>query len=48
MDRTSEGILVEEVGFEACQTQRDAWGLFRDRRPENFVNTFPEKKTQND
>ncbi len=37
MDRTSEGILVEEVDLEVCQKERDAWGLFRDRRPEKYA-----------
>ena len=36
MDRTSEGFLVGEVDLEAYQKERDAWGLFRDRRPEQY------------
>ncbi len=36
MDRISEGVLVEEVDLEAYQKERDAWGLFRDRRPEKY------------
>ncbi len=33
MDRTSQGVLVEELDLENFQHERDAWGLFRDRRP---------------
>ena len=36
MDRTSEGVIVEEIDLEAYQKERDAWGLFRDRRPEQY------------
>ena len=36
MDRTSEGILVEEVDLGDYQNERDAWGLFRDRRPAKY------------
>ena len=36
MDRTNEGVIVEEVDLEAYQKERDAWGLFRDRRPEKY------------
>ncbi len=36
MDRTSEGILVQEFDLRAYQFERDAWGVFRDRRPELY------------
>jgi len=36
MDRTTEGVIVEEFDLEAFQKERDAWGLFRDRRPEKY------------
>lgn len=36
MDRSSQGVLVEEIDLDACQYDRDAWGLFRDRRPETY------------
>lgn len=36
MDRDSQGVLVEEIDLEVCQNERDAWGLFRDRRPSQY------------
>ena len=36
MDRTSEGVIVEKIDLDACQKERDAWGLFRDRRPAQY------------
>lgn len=36
MDRTDEGVIVEEIDLEACQKERDAWGLFRDRCPAQY------------
>lgn len=36
MDRTSEGVIVQEIDLELCQKERDAWGLFRDRRPSQY------------
>jgi len=33
MDRNSEGVVVVEVDLDAFRKERDAWGLFRDRRP---------------
>jgi len=36
MDRTSEGVIVVDVDLDACQQERNAWGLFRDRRPETY------------
>lgn len=36
MDRNTQGVLVEEINLTACQNERDAWGLFRDRRPSQY------------
>ncbi|MBT3487883.1 MAG: N-carbamoylputrescine amidase [Desulfobacula sp.] len=36
MDRKGEGVIVEEIDLEAYQKERDAWGLFRDRRPAQY------------
>ena len=36
MDRASEGVIVVEFDLDAFQKERDAWGLFRDRRPEKY------------
>jgi len=36
MDRISEGVIVAEVDLDAYRKERDAWGLFRDRRPEKY------------
>lgn len=36
MDRTTQGVLVAQVDLEEDQKQRDAWGIFRDRRPEKY------------
>ena len=35
-DRTSEAVLVAAFDRERLRTQRAAWGLFRDRRPELY------------
>ena len=35
-DRTSEAVLVASFDRERLRTQRAAWGLFRDRRPELY------------
>ncbi|BDX01266.1 N-carbamoylputrescine amidohydrolase [Marinomonas pontica] len=35
-DRESEAILVHTFDLEKVRTQRKAWGLFRDRRPEHY------------
>jgi N-carbamoylputrescine amidase len=32
-DRSSETVLVAEFDLEQIEIQRDAWGVFRDRRP---------------
>ncbi len=36
MDRTGEGVIVEELDLEYFRKQRDAWGVFRDRRPSQY------------
>lgn len=35
-DRTSEAIITHEFDLEDIAFQRSAWGLFRDRRPEQY------------
>ncbi|MFB9887037.1 N-carbamoylputrescine amidase [Balneatrix alpica] len=35
-DKTSECVLVHEFDLDAIRKQRQAWGLFRDRRPEMY------------
>jgi len=35
-DRDSETILVHTFDLDKVRTQRKAWGLFRDRRPEHY------------
>ncbi|TDP01893.1 N-carbamoylputrescine amidase [Marinomonas balearica] len=35
-DRTSESILVHTFDLSEIRFQRQAWGLFRDRRPEHY------------
>ncbi|NVK73848.1 N-carbamoylputrescine amidase [Marinomonas sp. CT5] len=41
-DRESEAILVHTFDLDKVRTQRKAWGLFRDRRPEHYgvINTL--------
>ncbi len=34
--RTGEAVLVHEVDLDACRTYREAWGCFRDRRPDLY------------
>jgi N-carbamoylputrescine amidase len=36
MDRVSEGVIIAEIDLDAFQKERDAWGVFRDRRPEKY------------
>jgi len=35
-DRATEGTLVAEVDLDEYAMQRNAWGLFRDRRSEKY------------
>ena len=35
-DRTSEGFIASECVLDAIRDMRLSWGLFRDRRPENY------------
>jgi N-carbamoylputrescine amidase len=35
-DRETESTLVREIDLDAIDFQRQAWGLFRDRRPEHY------------
>lgn len=35
-DRSSEGVLVEEFDLDAVRARRIAWGVFRDRRPQQY------------
>jgi N-carbamoylputrescine amidase len=35
-DRTCEGIILAELDLSAMNTERNSWGLFRDRRPECY------------
>jgi len=35
-DRESEGILIQRFDLEACRAYRQAWGCFRDRRPDLY------------
>ncbi|WCN10913.1 N-carbamoylputrescine amidase [Marinomonas mediterranea] len=35
-DRTSESVLVHTFDLDEIRFQRQAWGLFRDRRPEHY------------
>ena len=35
-DRKNEAILVVEIDLDAYAQNREAWGLFRDRRPEKY------------
>jgi N-carbamoylputrescine amidase len=35
-DRSTQGVIVAGVDLEACEIERDAWGVFRDRRPEAY------------
>jgi len=34
--RTEETILIQEIDLDAGESQRSAWGIFRDRRPEMY------------
>ena len=34
--RSGEQVLVHRVDLEACRTYREAWGCFRDRRPDLY------------
>ncbi len=36
MDRTEQGVIVQEVDLELIRNERDAWGVFRDRRPSQY------------
>lgn len=36
LDRFTEGVLVHQFDLDAIEFQRRAWGLFRDRRPEQY------------
>jgi N-carbamoylputrescine amidase len=35
-DRSSEAILTASFDLQALRAYRDAWGVFRDRRPELY------------
>lgn len=35
-DRSSEAVLVQSFDLEAMRLRRDAWGIFRDRRPDCY------------
>jgi N-carbamoylputrescine amidase len=35
-DRESEQVLVQSFDIEACRAYREAWGCFRDRRPDLY------------
>jgi N-carbamoylputrescine amidase len=35
-DRKTQDILVAQMDLDACAMERDAWGVFRDRRPEKY------------
>lgn len=35
-DRTSETVLVQSFDLDAVRLRRDAWGIFRDRRPDCY------------
>ena len=35
-DRTTQGVIVAEVDLDAFKSEREAWGVFRDRRPEKY------------
>jgi N-carbamoylputrescine amidase len=35
-DRTSESVLIAEFDLDAVRRYREAWGVFRDRRPELY------------
>jgi N-carbamoylputrescine amidase len=35
-DRESEGILIHRFDLDACRAYRQAWGCFRDRRPDLY------------
>lgn len=35
-DRSSEGVICHEFDLQEIAFQRQAWGLFRDRRPEHY------------
>lgn len=36
MDRVSEGFILETFDLDFCNSYRDSWGVFRDRRPEYY------------
>lgn len=36
MDKTSQGVIVQEFDLDKLAKQRASWGLFRDRRPEHY------------
>jgi N-carbamoylputrescine amidase len=36
-DRTTETVIVSRFDLDELETQRAGWGLFRDRRPENYT-----------
>ncbi len=36
MDKTSQGIIIQEFDLDLLAKQRSSWGLFRDRRPEHY------------
>lgn len=35
-DRTSEGVLVQKFDLDSIRLRRNAWGIFRDRRPDRY------------
>jgi len=35
-DRTSETVLTAEFDLDAVRRYREAWGIFRDRRPDLY------------
>jgi N-carbamoylputrescine amidase len=36
-DRSTQGVILTEVDLEVYEIERDAWGVFRDRRPEAYT-----------
>lgn len=37
MDRTGEGVITAEIDLDKIAAERRAWGLFRDRRPDQYA-----------
>jgi N-carbamoylputrescine amidase len=36
MNRIEEGFIIETFDLDFCNSYRDSWGVFRDRRPEHY------------